>query len=218
MSIGSPPRTATEQDRALHARLLARDPVAWSELADLHLSGLAAFLRRVFSPDDPALAEDVATDLLVDLMRHPERYDPTRMSLRGYLRMAARRDFFNRIKSEQRHRQRLVPFPDEDTPGVEDSRRPRNLFLESAEDPADVVEQQVSTDAELEAILDDAFTPQEREILDLMLDDVRSTRVYAERLGITHLPPDQQRREVKRVKDRLGKRLRRLAPQVRRDG
>jgi RNA polymerase sigma-70 factor (ECF subfamily) len=51
--------------------------------------------------------------------------------------------------------------------------------------------------------------PKDRQILALRLRGERSTEAFAEILGISHLPTDAQRREVKRAKDRIDKVLRR---------
>src|SRR5262245_31282044 len=89
-------------ERALHARLLARDPVAPSELADLYLPPLAAWLLRRFPQVDPHLVEDAATDAALDTAQHPERYDPARLPLGSYLRMAARGDVLNALQKVRR--------------------------------------------------------------------------------------------------------------------
>jgi hypothetical protein len=53
------------------------------------------------------------------------------------------------------------------------------------------------------------LTREEQSVLALMRVKERKTAVYAAALGIAHLPPDAQRQEVKRMKDRLAKRLER---------
>jgi hypothetical protein len=50
-----------------------------------------------------------------------------------------------------------------------------------------------------------------------MLDGERRTATYAAVLGIEHLPDLEKKRTVKQVKDRLQKRLRRLAPSLQAD-
>ncbi len=50
----------------------------------------------------------------------------------------------------------------------------------------------------------------EQSVLELMLEGVRENEAYAAAMGITHLPTRQQRKQVKRVKDRINKRARRL--------
>jgi hypothetical protein len=51
--------------------------------------------------------------------------------------------------------------------------------------------------------------PKDRQILALRLEGERRTAVFAEILGVSHLPMEVQRREVKRAKDRIDKILRR---------
>jgi hypothetical protein len=62
-----------------------------------------------------------------------------------------------------------------------------------------------------------AFSAEELRVVMLMLDGERSTDACARVLGLADLPAPEQAREVKRVKDRLGKRLRRLAPKLSQD-
>lgn len=51
--------------------------------------------------------------------------------------------------------------------------------------------------------------PRDQQILALRLQGERRTEAFAEILGISHLPIEAQRREVKRIKDRIDKILRR---------
>ena len=53
------------------------------------------------------------------------------------------------------------------------------------------------------------MTSEERAVFSLMPEGERSTGVAAETMGIGELPPSEQSREVKRVKDRSKKRIRR---------
>ena len=57
-----------------------------------------------------------------------------------------------------------------------------------------------------------AAFPEERDrkVIHLMLENVRDTPTYAAVLEIADLSPEEQATEVKRVKDRLKKRMRRL--------
>ena len=55
----------------------------------------------------------------------------------------------------------------------------------------------------------DGLSKRELGVLELMLRKERKTAVYARAYGIEHLPVVEQRREIKRVKDRLQKRLNR---------
>ena len=55
----------------------------------------------------------------------------------------------------------------------------------------------------------------DRQFLDLMMDQVRETRAFAEVLGIENEDDAEQRRIVKRNKDRIKKRIQRLGLMLR---
>jgi RNA polymerase sigma-70 factor (ECF subfamily) len=70
--------------------------------------------------NDRGAAEDITQDVFVDLWRRPQRYDPTRAPLRGWLCMIARRrgiDWVRRWCAQERARQaamNLASMPVED--------------------------------------------------------------------------------------------------------
>jgi hypothetical protein len=80
-------------------------------------------------------------------------------------------------------------------------------------DPALIVEREESEREELmHAIASQAersITSEEQRVLALLADGERSTAAFARVLGLTDSPEDEQRREVKRVKDRIKRRLQR---------
>lgn len=55
-----------------------------------------------------------------------------------------------------------------------------------------------------------SFSTEERAVIELMGEGVRESAAYADVLGISHLPLEEQRAAVKREKDRLSRRLERL--------
>jgi hypothetical protein len=97
------------------------------------------------------------------------------------------------------------------------ARARRERFLDDVEDEASRWNQMTdderfdSDDRAVYARLRAAF-PEERDrrVIHLMLENVRDTESYASALEIAYLPPDEQAAEVKRVKDRIKKRMRRL--------
>ena len=210
-----------EAERALHARLLAGDSFAPSELADAYLAPLVARLARAYAWVDPHLVETAAIDAVLDTAEHPDRYDPARGSLGTYLWVAAKGDLRNARQKEGRraaHQAPLEAAAPGATPSVELRRAARNLSTEARDDPAELVARGERLDPTLLATVRAAFDTQEWAVVALMLDGEKRTTEYARLLGLGHLPAREQAREVKRVKDRLKKRLRRLAPQVKRDG
>src|SRR5947199_2443445 len=91
-----------------------RDPAdrsAAGDFAGAWLPDLAAFLSRRHLTTDEALVHEAAGTAIVDFVKHPERFDPSKRSLGGYLRMAAEGDLLNAVEREARRRRREVQFP-----------------------------------------------------------------------------------------------------------
>lgn len=195
--------TSRDRDRALHARLLQHDPTAPSDLAERYLPSLVDALQSTFPDIDDALLEDVAIELILAFAQRPEHYDPGRAGLASYLRMAARRDVQNAIQSQRRRDHHHVPLED-----VELHPLARNILWASNRDPADTLADRL--DDERVARLREQFQGTEREVVDLMIEGERRTEAYAPMLGLQDRSRIEQAREVKRVKDRLKKRMQRL--------
>jgi RNA polymerase sigma-70 factor (ECF subfamily) len=105
-----------QQDRRLHAGLLARKEAAITELYERYaplVRGVAARLVR-----DPAAAEDVVQEVFVQVWTRPEAYDPGAGPLPGWLAMLARRRAVDAVRRAARQRRRaearagLVAAPD----------------------------------------------------------------------------------------------------------
>ncbi|GAC1639433.1 MAG: hypothetical protein NVS4B2_28880 [Chloroflexota bacterium] len=199
-----------EEALGLHRRLLEGDVVASSEVAMAYLDWLAEWVIARNPSVDRHLCETAAEDALLGLMRRPASYKPERASLEAYLRMSASGDLKNALRSEARRRQRQANLE-----AVELSPDMRKYLQDGDGDPARIVEIREWRDERMretiavpQAVLD-GLSPQEREVLELMHIKERKTEIFAAVLGISHLPPDDQRSEVKRVKDRLTKRVER---------
>lgn len=190
---------ATVEEYDFHQRILARDdPVAFAALAERLYNPLVQDVRGRAGPHaDPALVEEAVGEALLDYHDHPERYIPNRASLRSYLVMAAYRDFQNASAKERRVTGHQV----------------------SLSDPAfqvqEIVESQATIDSQLHEEelwqrIDQVFPdPTERRIVMLILNKTRSPEPYAQVLGLCDLPYEERIREVRRVKYRITKRLRR---------
>lgn len=194
-------------ERALHARLLGRDPSASSDLAVRYLEPLITSLRRTFPGVEAALLETAAIDVVLDLAERPEQYDPDRAALPAYLRMAAKGDVLNALERERRRAGRLAPLED-----VELRSPARNTQWADASDPIDAVSDALG--GEVIASLRSYFDEREWEVVQLMTEGERRTEVFAGLLGLHDRPRAEQACEVKRVKDRLKKRLQRHWPKV----
>ncbi len=74
------------------------------ELYRRHAAHVHAVALRVLGPG--ALAEEVTQDVFLGVWRQPDRYDPSRASMRGYLSMMASRKAIDRLRSEVARRRR----------------------------------------------------------------------------------------------------------------
>ena len=191
----------------LHQALLAGNAAASSRLATLLLPLLRVRLggmRR--DVRDWHIVESAIDQSICNYLLDPGRYDPSRSTLLAYLAMDVRGDVKNALASAgRRRRHELV-----DSEIVELERSDGNVSVEdevlNSLEPLDVRDELLS--AAKDAIAE--LPPQDRQLLQLIVDGVRSTASYADVLGITHLPLSMQRAEVKRHKDRLTKKLERL--------
>jgi RNA polymerase sigma-70 factor (ECF subfamily) len=147
---------------------------------------------------DEELVADAVTDTILALITHPSSYDPQRGNLSSYLWMSARGDLNNALERRNRQRDREIP-----TDPVELLADKRNFGMEA---PAS----ESGMETEIGQALASATDPLDRRMLVLMLHGERRTEAYAEVIGVADRTPPEQRRIIKRHKDRIKKRLRRL--------
>lgn len=96
------PMTVSQtEDAALVARVEAGDPLAAHEIYQRNGSALLRF--GVAMTDCVATAEDVVHDTFVELLRHPNRYDAARGSLRTYLYGIARHHLAKALRIKGRY-------------------------------------------------------------------------------------------------------------------
>lgn len=195
----------------LHQRILTKDATAFAQLCEVALPHLVAFLRSRFSGQDKHLFEMTAIDTLLSYQTRPQQYNPARLSLFSFLRMATRNDMLNRLDKKGRRDQRLI---DIDDPYIQ-SNLPSIPPVDEDESLEEWLSQHtpLSSQDVLQA-LDTELNEMDREVILLMLDGVRDSRQYASAMGISHLDTNRQRAEVKRAKDRLTKKLRRFGDKL----
>jgi hypothetical protein len=208
MSRSSLPFPPPEEGLRLHLHLCDGDPVASAQICRAYVAPLCDWLAGPFARVDPHVRETAVHEAVMHYLQSPQAYDPRRADLAAYLRMAARRDLENLLAQERRHHRRRIPWSD-----VELGEEHRNI-PGRAEEPSHRLEQQEEAAAWRASL--DAFraglTPAEECVLHLLLAGERSTRAFALALGLQGLSADGEAREVKRVKDRLKKRLERERP------
>lgn len=196
---------ATAEEYNYHQRLCARDdPIAFAEFAEWLYHPLVQEVQKRAGPRaDAILVEEAVGEALLDYRETPERYNPDRATLTSYLSMAAYRDFQNAQAKEQRVIERQISLFD---PHLDAGKI-------SVEDQA-AIESQI--DAEyLWQLIDEVFpNPIERRVVTLILNNVHSSKPYAQLLQLTHLSDDEQLRQVQRAKYRITRRLRRRMAQL----
>jgi hypothetical protein len=186
------------QDR-LHADVCAGDPAAWSRVFTTLLDPLVDWLG--FRWPDIRGSErlyDFAVDSVMSYLQAPGRYDSTHSSLLSYLRMDAHGDLLN--EHERLRRARAA----DDLAGVEVEAKLRNGVTD--EYPSDHEPPSMSLAQIREAFPDE----RDRRAVLLIIAGERSTSAYADVWDVAGLPPDEQFAEVKRHKDRVKARIRRL--------
>src|SRR5687768_6914018 len=70
-------------------RRLADDPVAHADFAGVVYLPLLREVQALHPAEDPARVTDVVGDLVLGFVTRPGQYDPARLSVGAYLRMAA---------------------------------------------------------------------------------------------------------------------------------
>ncbi|MEZ4492460.1 MAG: hypothetical protein R3C29_03995 [Dehalococcoidia bacterium] len=185
----------------LHQGLLDGDPSAPAMVAERFLQDVITYLHRTFRTlHDPSLRDEASIDAILNYIEHPNQFQPAKGRLLPYLRQSARRDLLNKLDSiKRRARRELVREP------VELDAFRRNKESEDAQDAASARRAEL-LEHDAMRVAKDAT---EEAVLNLMLDGVRETERYAEVLGLQSAALREQRRAVKRVKDRLTKRLER---------
>src|SRR5260370_42245962 len=98
------PLPAAARSTSLRERLLARDPLAQSDLCRTYLGPLIDWLSRRMRYADPHLIAEAAENALFALIRNPHAYNPRRAGLEVYLRLSARCDLLNLMQKERRDR------------------------------------------------------------------------------------------------------------------
>lgn len=197
----------------LHERLLQGDPIAPAEIAEALLEPLVYRLRaRTRHLVDDPLVYDAVTDALLTYLQQPGKFDPNKSSLLSYLTMAAHGDLRNNLARERRRKQREVALDD-----VEHRLFTGNEWGEEVEDGVlDRLDFPSDSKGEIVKLALAEFPDeQDRRLLSLMMNGERKTAAYVNVLGIERADPDEQRRTVKRHKDRLTKRLERLGSKLR---
>jgi RNA polymerase sigma-70 factor (ECF subfamily) len=188
-SLTAPPSPSDDPLR-LHMRFLAGQPGALDCLDSVFLKALPPRLERAFPRAPWDFTVDATTDACLEYGANPVRFDASRnSSIVDFVYLIARRNLANRLRAETSLKDREARYAREQTmvlpPVLQTGRSDMDLW------------------ACLSAVTLDS---REHRAVELWLDEAGNDAI-AEALGFGHLPSEDRRREVKRFKDRLLKRL-----------
>lgn len=194
---------------ALHQEVLAGVPDASLRLFDVLQHDLPRVVRlsagASYSLSDDEVA-DASADAFMAYLRAPEKFNPELASLQTYLSVIARSLLSRRRQRQARHEAIFDRSVELGPAGV----YREELDPGSGDDPVRSLEAEQDRQLAEQYRKELGLSAQEDRVLTLMLDGERSTDVFAEALGLGDLPELERRRLVKRCKDMIDKRLRRL--------
>jgi RNA polymerase sigma-70 factor (ECF subfamily) len=181
----------------LHARVIDGDLTALEAIAKDVLPRLRCHLHCAFRHIDDDVLQDAAEDAVMDYARSPQRFDAScHESLDRCLYRAAWRNVADSLDADVKRRRREARYATET----------------ASQDRTPEVEPSGNIDADLtRRILDFAINDAEREALRCWLTGEHGADRLAQALGVDFLPILEQRRTVKRFKDRILKRIARHA-------
>jgi hypothetical protein len=184
----------------IHERLLADDPTASAELAENVLDQLVKSLTlKHRNINDKDIIYDAATEALISYIKNPKQFNPAKRGLLGYLKMAAEGDLRNILAKIKRRGQREIL-----SNNVELTLYGGNITIGKG-----LIDESLDTRRELDKarkIINKLFHDlKDRKMMLLILQGERSTKEFSKILGITNKSIQEQRKIVKRNKDRLKK-------------
>ena len=198
-----------QEGERLHQCLLDKRPTATSEIAELFMHLLIKSLRGEFKQiGDQHLIDMAVTDALINYFEHPEKFEPSRSSLFTYLRIRAKTYLLNSL-GQSASAKKVVELDEAGTVHqMADENKPdAETVLVSNAYQAEIIQQ-------VQKYISD---PTDLRIVALMTKGIRETNEYAKVLGITQCPFAEQKKTVKRHKDRIKKIIeRKVIPEVRR--
>lgn len=197
-----------EFEKQIHLRLLNRDPVAPEELARLYLPLVQKRVRaraRAHGVNDEDLVSDATADAVLGYIKNPSQFNPALASLLFFLTFSAERDLINLLRRHRRVREAEILSTDVELRADEGNRKEESAFV--LPNPEKQIIARIDVGRRV-ASLNEKMSVQDRSLLQLLKTGERRTESFATILGITHMPIDKQRLEVKRHKDRLKKLVR----------
>ncbi len=197
------------EEKILHQRLLSGDATASEEIAQKYLPLIqrhVAARAHNYGIHDSDLVNDATVEAVFSYIRYPEKFDPSKSGVLGYLKRAAERDLINVAQKDRRRRR-----GEELQENVEQSILLRNKSSEIdriRRGSEDLAIARIEKERGLNR-LQSFGSPRDNLLLRLLAEGERRTSKFAALLGIENLPNSEQRKIVKQHKDRLKAQLKR---------
>jgi RNA polymerase sigma-70 factor (ECF subfamily) len=170
-------------DAVLAARLRAGDPDALTDAYARHGALVFGLARQVA---DAATAEDVTQEIFVSLWEHPDRFDPSRGTLRAFLGVQAQRRAVDALRRDGRRAGREERHHDQDP--------------DRPSDPMDDLVLRATVRGAL-----DTLPPEQRKVVELAYIEGRTLCEIASCLGI---PEGTAKSRLRLAQAKLGPQLR----------
>jgi RNA polymerase sigma-70 factor, ECF subfamily len=187
-AVPDPPPESADGANDLLRAVARGDEAAFTRLYDLVAPRVYGLARRVLR--DPAQAEEVAQEALVEVWRTASRFDPARGSATAWIFTIAHRRAVDRVRSEQAGAERV-----------------RRVAAASAQTPYDEVDEAATANLERQQVRRciQSLTGLQREAITLAYYGGHTYREVAELLG-TGLPTIKTRMRdgLIRLRDCLG--------------
>ncbi len=174
------------------------------EIAELFLPELVKSLSGEFKGiRDPHLILMAADDALIYYFDHSTKFDPTRSDLSIYLRLLAKSRLLNSLRAQKDSEGRKIVVEVDDIETV-------NIVAAQSEPDAEAALISLGMQEDIMQQVEKFITdPIDLRLTALMVENIRDTSEYAKIMGIIDRPIIEQRRLVKRAKDRIKKVLER---------
>lgn len=206
----------------VHRSLLSGEVTAPRVLFSLCLEPLVKTLRlKAPKTAREEMWQDAAIDAILELIARPHRYDPRKSAVLTYLSVIAQRRLIDALRRETRQTQvtsletdlasqSFVAGEDESANTLLERLAQRGDFSQWQLGEAQVLlessEERARLDGILREILPDA---RDRRAFELIAQGRVATEELAAALELEELPVAEQRKEVKRHRDRIMKRIQR---------
>ena len=190
-----------------HKAVLDKDDLALSKLYDLYGDKIIRTLKRWYrtvAKRDEALIFEAVNEAFYGYFNNPSTFNPQQNTLQRFLEIAADRDLKNLLSKEKKHLLRK-DLPED----VELEEKFWNSIAKSdnSADATIITDEMMQAVQQLLAIY--FLTDTDILLAKMVLSKDRETELYIKVLQIEQLTIGEQRKEVKKTKDRIKKVLER---------